>query len=334
MDGRGRLLVYPVSGTAHAAPVQLLRAETSDANLGEAILTAIAASEPDREDWEAIIAAHRDSCAQLGVSEKDFLGYPSVAFRERRRRRRRPPEIDLHGWKPARGGWDPFESEQISVSSTDPTALGRAARSLLARIPASRRTRHGERTGASFGYKTAWLAARIDDPTAVVRALQLTDVRELSWEEGIAASDHDMVFVSPPTQGWVLAVGIELAKHPPDVVALSARLGADVQFFATHRIVEAHLWDHAARGTLKRRLRYVGERNEAEAIGEPTAIERALGFDWTTEQPSTPAGEAVVPDEEAVMQVAGAWSIDPRELADTPTTSTTGLAGHLPHARD
>jgi hypothetical protein len=137
-------------------------------------------------------------------------------------------------------------------------------------------------------------------------------------------------FVSPPTQGWVLAVGVKLAYHPPDVVALSAQLDTDVQFFATHRVVEAHHWEHATTGTLARRLRYVGERNEAQAIGEPTAIERALGLDWTTEQPSPPPDDAAVPDEEAVMQVAGVWSIDPRDLADTPTSSSTGLAGRLP----
>ena len=51
--------------------------------------------------------------------------------------------------------------------------------------------------------------------------------------QGIEASDHDVVFVSPPTEGWVLAVGFELADHPPDVVALSAQLGTEVQFFAT-----------------------------------------------------------------------------------------------------
>jgi hypothetical protein len=67
---------------------------------------------------------------------------------------------------------------------------------------------------------------------------------------------------------------------------------------------------------LERRLRYVGERNEAEAIGEPPAIERALGFDWTIEQPSPPPDQAAAPDEEAVMQVAAAWSIDP---ASSPT---------------
>jgi hypothetical protein len=107
-----------------------------------------------------------------------------------------------------------------------------------------------------------------------------------------------------------------------------------VQFFATHRVVEAHHWEHAKAGTLERRLRYVGERNEGEAIGQPTAVECALGLDWTIEQPSAPPDEAAVPDEEAVMQVAAAWSIDPRELADTPTASDTGLAGHLQHAED
>jgi hypothetical protein len=331
LDGRGRLLVYPVSGIAHAAPAQLLLAETSDDALGEAILTAIAASEPDREEWEA---NHRRAPNQLRAARRQREGLPRLPERGVHRAATPAeacPLIDLHGWKPAKGGWDPFDAEQMSVPSTDPAALGRAARNVLARIPVTRRTQHGERTGVAFGYKTAWLAARTDDTAAVARALQLTQVTELSWEEGIEASDHDVVFVSPPTEGWVLAVGFELADHPPDVVALSAQLGTEVQFFATHRVVEAHHWEHAATGTLKRRLRYVGERNEAQAIGEPTAIERALGLDWTTERPSPPPDEAAVPDEETVMQVAAAWGIDPRELADTPTSSNTGLAGHLPH---
>jgi hypothetical protein len=327
VDGHGRLLVYPISGIAHAAPAQLLPAATGDAALGEAILTAIGRSEPDREDSNASIAEHRSSCTQLGVSEKDFLGYPGVTFVERRRRRRRPPMIALYGWKPAGGGWEPFDAEQVTVPADDPTALACEARSLLARIPSTRRTPPGERTGVPFGYKTAWLAVRSADTAAVCRALELTDVTEISWEAGIQASDRGLVFVSPPTAGWVLAVGVDLAHNPPDPVELSAQLDTEVQSFATHRVVEAHRWERADKGTLERRLVYVGERNEAAATGEPTAIERSLGFDWAIEQPSAPPDHSIVPDEEAVMQVAGAWSLDPRELADTPTSSDLGVSG-------
>ncbi|HYX89218.1 MAG TPA: hypothetical protein VE753_07600 [Gaiellaceae bacterium] len=97
VDGRGRLLVFPVSGSAHAAPAQLLEADASDLRLGEAVLAAIARSEPDRDDWEALIAAHESSRAALGDGERDFVGYPSVGFTERR------SVIDVDGWEPDRG---------------------------------------------------------------------------------------------------------------------------------------------------------------------------------------------------------------------------------------
>jgi hypothetical protein len=215
------------------------------------------------------------------------------------------------------------------VAADDAAAVGRAARDLIARIPSRRRTRLGERTGAPFGYKTGWIAARTDDPEAVARALGLADLREVSWEEGIEASYRGSVFVSPPTQGWVLAVGVELLDRAPDLVALSAQLDTEVQLFGTHRVVEAHRWERATDGVLRRRLRYVGERDEAEAIGEPTDVERERGFDWVLEQPAAPPQDEAVPDEEDVMLVAAQWSLDPRELANTATSSEIGLSGRL-----
>jgi len=334
------MLVFPVDSIVSAAPVRVLSADVSDQTLGEATLDAVRRSDPLRDDMDQILAEHTASLADLGVDDRDFVGYPSVGFRELKpalfdRLRRRPTLIRLEGWEPDKGdSWKPYEHEDITVSVDDPAALGRAARELLARIPGKRGKAAAGHTGASFGYKTAWLAVRTDDTAAVSAALGLTDVANVSWEDGVEASYDETVFVSPPTRGWVLAVGVELLKHPPDTVALSAELATEVELFATHRIVDAHRWERADNGELKRRFRYVGESGEAETVGEPTEIERSLGFDWVIDAPGPPPDDAVLPDEEDVMGVAAAWSIDPQELDVIPTSAAQGLRGLLTPASE
>jgi hypothetical protein len=333
-DGQGRMLVFPVDGINHSAPVGLLAADVSDQALGEAILDTIARSDPLRPDAQGILAEHWAAIADAGVNEKDFGGYPSLGFRELRpglidRLRRRPTLIGLAGWEPDKGAsWKPYEHEDISVAAADAATLGRAARALLARIPAKRPQPIPARTGVSFGYKTGWLAVRTADPKAVAAALGLVDVTEVGWEEGVALSYEQMVFVSPPIQDWVLAVGVELTRQQPDTATLSGALGTEVQFFANNRVVEAQQWERAEHGQLKRYLRYVGESGEAEAGGESSEIERALGFDWVTDGGSLPE-DAAVPDEEDVFRIAAEWSLDPHELDVIATSAERGLCGRL-----
>ncbi len=334
------MLVFPVHGITLAAPVRVLSADVSDLGVGEAILDAVARSEPLRDDMDQILAEHTASLADLGVDDRAFVGYPSVGFRELKpalfdRLRRRPTLIGLEGWDPDKGhSWKTYDHEDITVSVDDPAALGRAARELIARIPGERSKATAGHTGVSFGYKTAWLAVRTDDTAAVSAALGRRDVANVSWEDGIEASYDETVFVSPPTRGWVLAVGVELLKHPPDTAALSAELAAEVQFFSTHRIVEAHQWERAENGELKRRFRYVGESGEAETVGEPTEIERSLELDWVIDTPGPPPDDAALPDEEGVMRVAAAWSIDPQELDVIATSAAQGLGGLLTPASE
>jgi hypothetical protein len=114
---------------------------------------------------------------------------------------------------------------------------------------------------------------------------------------------------------------------------LSAELGCEVQYFATHRVAEAHTWSRAVGGKLLRAYRYVGEAGEVELdIGEKTSAEAELGF--TFFDGSSPEAQSDgywerddlrLPTEEDVMNLAGRWSVNPSILESVPD----GLIGAL-----
>src|SRR5512136_620999 len=126
----------------------------------------------------------------------------------------------------------------------------------------------------SFGYKNAWIAAKDVRPEAVAQALSLRNVREADWETGIRAAYEypftSAVFVSPPIDGWVLCVGLPLfapVDARPPIFGLctaewAAQLQTEVQYFCTHRVVEAHAWARARPTGLERAYVFVGESGE------------------------------------------------------------------------
>jgi hypothetical protein len=69
---------------------------------------------------------------------------------------------------------------------------------------------------------------------------------------------------------------------------------------------------------------------EAVAEGEPTEVERRLGLDWILPDGPEPPDLEHVPDEQTVLQVAAAWSIEPATLDVVPTESESGLLGRRP----
>jgi hypothetical protein len=193
----------------------------------------------------------------------------------------------------------------------------------------------------SFGYKTAWFAFRSAAPEAVIRALGLSSPVAAKAQVAIdAAYGNDSkglsgkAFVTPPLSGWTLAMSTGFfdiadaapALFPELLVKLSAELGTEVQFFATHRVVEAHLWARAIGGSLVRAYSYVGESGEKRVeIGEPTPEEVALDLRFF--DPNSPDAEEDgyweredlrYPDEEDVMRVAERWSVNPSALTDVP----------------
>ena len=171
-----------------------------------------------------------------------------------------------------------------------------------------------------FGRKQAWLAVRDGAPAALLDALGLRDLGEVSWREGIdlAYLTDDRVAATPALPGardtrWVLAAGRFLLRTP-DVIELSARLHTEVQYFATHRVTELHRWQRAADGVLVRSFGYVGQTGEVTSWhGEPDPAERDAGLPGTWDD-----GTTVLVAEQDVLKVARAWSIDPTTLAGNP----------------
>ncbi|WP_204300972.1 hypothetical protein [Actinoplanes campanulatus] len=171
---------------------------------------------------------------------------------------------------------------------------------------------------AGFGGKQAWLAVAGGDPEAVLAALGLRDLGPVPWRSGLdlAHLTDDRVAVTPPLPGardtrWVLAVGRRLMGSDPDVVALSAELGTEVQFFATHRVTESHRWRRAVKGDLLRAFGYVGHTGEVTSwFGVPDPAERDAGLPGKLDPEAS-----VLVAERDVFRVAGAWSIDPTTLS-------------------
>jgi hypothetical protein len=182
----------------------------------------------------------------------------------------------------------------------------------------------------SFGYKNAWVAVKDRRPEAVAEALSLRNVRRCDWDAGIRAAyqypSTGSVFVTPQIDGWVLCVGFPLfgpaEGRPPAFGRLAAELAdklqSEVQYFATHRIVEAHAWARARPGGLERAYLYVGESGETLLDdGSPTADEQATLKDLTEVR------------EQHVMALAARWSVDPSSLGERNLEVGDGLLGNF-----
>ncbi|MET7396561.1 hypothetical protein ABZS66_24075 [Dactylosporangium sp. NPDC005572] len=172
----------------------------------------------------------------------------------------------------------------------------------------------GTPTGAGFGFKCRWLAVRGRGTAEVAAAIGRTGGRPVGWDEGVDGAYERRVFVSPPTGGWVFVVGALLPFDGLAVAGLSERLGAEVQFFGTHRVSEYHEWALATGGRLVRRLRCDGCSGEFEQQGAPTPVEVELGV----------ADDADI-SEMTVMRVAAAWSLDPNTLPLVESSPEPGL---------
>jgi hypothetical protein len=175
-----------------------------------------------------------------------------------------------------------------------------------------------------FGYKNSWLAIASKDQSVVIRSLGLRDLKQCTWQKGIAHTygEATMVFVSPVVDGWILVVGSFLFPGPGDsdphkpkfipyLEEISKSLG-HVQYFATHRITEYHAWAKAESGVVRRAFAYLGESGEVLLkIGKPSPEEISAGWQDDSE----------VPSEETVMDIAAKWSLNPQLLDSLPKSA-------------
>jgi hypothetical protein len=188
-----------------------------------------------------------------------------------------------------------------------------------------------ESSHRSFGYKSAWLAVRAADNADVAAALGLDDVTASTWSAGVdavnaadASARPAPVFVGSPVDGWVLVpFGWALAEPGEfDLGALSRRFG-EAQRFVTHRVVDAHEWERWVDGQPVRRYGWLGESGELKFNeGEPGDFEEDLlpdgDADWEAWE---------LADEERVIEIAGAWSVDPTRLDERADIDDAGLLG-------
>lgn len=199
----------------------------------------------------------------------------------------------------------------------------------------------GPERPVAFGYKTAWIAVHGVPSARVAEALGLKGVEAAGWKQGLAAvSDReDRVFVSPPVDGWVLAVGQPLgpaAEHDAwsaSLAQLSRKLGAPVLGFVSQRVVDYYAWARAEGGRIVRSYAYLGESGETlERVGDPTPAEKDLRhafFDERSEAAKDPGyldrKDLRWPGEEDVLDVAARWSVDPRTLDARPPSGPGSL---------
>jgi hypothetical protein len=200
-------------------------------------------------------------------------------------------------------------------------------------------------TPVSFGYKMAWLAINEASPEPLVAELGLSEVVRANWSSGISAVYDDMttVYVSPPVGGWVLVVGLQLPELGSDLAPVRcgeflqnlANKYEDVQYFATHRVVEYHAWSRYVKGKHVRSYAYLGERGETLLdLSEQSFEEVQLGFRFFDEHSQEASRDSYweredlrFPREDDVMKLAGKWSLDPTSLDGSDAEPSLGWLG-------
>jgi hypothetical protein len=303
------MLVYPRDGIKAVAPVVRLPARSPGADIGSAVLAALAASSaaaeiPNAQAPEGFGAALRKAGWTYGAL--DAAATVSI---------RRTTIGEMFISRPGSG------EEDIPVADQGAHPVGAAVMAQFGAVAFTAPVPPGRRP-ASFGPKTGWIAVRGVCAVAVVQALGLRDVRPAAWDDGIETAYREGVFVGPPIDGWVFAAGADILHKEVDLAGLSRQLGSQVQLFRSHRVPEWHEWSRAENGIVTREARSVGETGETHQSGEPTDAERALGLD----DPDADGGYS----ENDVFAVAGAWSLDPTTLYDHPSEGTEGTWGQLP----
>jgi len=185
-----------------------------------------------------------------------------------------------------------------------------------------------------FGYNIGWLAICNVGKTDLINTLNLTKTKELSWEAGIdtvySGCKANTVFVTPAVNNWTFVIGLwAMGTGEVDSVhsieKLITKLSAQfdkIQAFATYRIIAYHHWILAKKGHLVRSFAYLGERAEVlRNVGELTQVEQSFKWDQLEECLWTP-------DEETVLEIAGAWSIDPSDLGTMDPSEEPGILAH------
>jgi len=174
-----------------------------------------------------------------------------------------------------------------------------------------------------FGYKCGWYAIKGETPESVIRKLDLKVISKSNWKFGFdyfldrkksLSHRNKIVFVSPVVKDYVLVINI-IADNDHNIVKKNALLFENFMYFGTHRVVEYHAWAKFISGKLMRGYSYIGDQGEVSwCEGSLTPDETALSFDRFAKTTEETLGDDFdydnLPNEEDVMDIAKAWSVD------------------------
>ncbi len=196
-----------------------------------------------------------------------------------------------------------------------------------------------------FGYKIAWLAIQSENINSVLEVLQLAEMQSANWASGIVAAYNKYTFVSPPVQGWIFIVSSRLpeldlpdsSKSWEKMMSTLSKNFSNLQYYASHRVVEYHSWAMFKNGNEIRAFAYIGDGGITAADrGKKTPEEIELKqhfFDERSPEASEDSywerEDLKYPDEEDVMNLAGKWSLNPQRLDEYKNEIGTGYVGVL-----
>jgi hypothetical protein len=182
----------------------------------------------------------------------------------------------------------------------------------------------------------------------VIRQLDLTQVRQATWRQGLGETDAyppagTPVFICPPISGWTLVVvGLNLdsdsAAFRTMLCALS-KVFDDAQYFASYRVVDARVWQKARRGRMERAFS-ITDGAVTQNDGPTTREELALGFSdvsglspdaLTNTNADNLQNRWLFGSEDDPLLVSGKWSVNPGEIGGSVTAPA--FTGYLAQIR-
>lgn len=186
----------------------------------------------------------------------------------------------------------------------------------------------------SFGPESSWVAIKVKDNVQVLKYFTVRNARLASWEDGVAyTGNHQTLFLTPEIDGWILVLGLDMppVRIKNFLVELSKEFG-EAQFFTTDTETGTHGWAVARHGEIIRSYFYLGEWvKNLDVEGPPTAVEAKYNLVNTFSEEAqrddlyVNREDLVFPDDDMVMEVAEAWSVNPSTLGGRTDLQRYGM---------
>lgn len=189
-----------------------------------------------------------------------------------------------------------------------------------------------------FGYKNKWLAIKSDSNEKVASFLKLKEIKKSNWKDGVQFGYGKGVFITPEINGWILVLGIDISdleiESTKELLKSVSKEFGECQIFLTYRNVEYHFWGLARNGEIVRLYSYFSESDNLIIEGEPTEVEKGYNLVNSFSEESNKDGywrqeNLDIPNEEILMNIAEAWSINPTKIDKIPMIQGIGLIGKL-----